>query len=294
MKKHPSQRVRQVRVGQTNVLAKGQQHTAGLVDPYHFVLTLTWPRFFGLLVCVFVALNALFALAYWLVPGSVANARPGVFQDYFFFSVETMATVGYGEMSPANTVGHLIAVLEIMLGMTAVALMTGLIFARFAKPKARVLFSEKAVIRQFDGKRVLMLRVANERYNRIVDVSAMLSVVRLERLQDGEAYYRIHDLPLVRERTQVFNLTWTLIHEIDERSPLFGVTTQSLQADQIRIAVSLTGHDETVAAAVHAVHDYEGADIAFDARFVDVLRLMPDGSRVVDLTRFHEVETERA
>lgn len=281
--------IRSVHVGQTQVLAKGHP-TRGLFDPYHFVLTLSWPQFFGLLVLLFFSLNLGFALAYWLVPGSVANARPGVFWDHFFFSVETLATVGYGEMSPATTAGHVIAVVEIMSGMTILAVTTGLIFARFAKPKARIMFSRQAVIRQFDGQRVLMLRMANERYNRIVDVSAMLSIVRVERLKEGEPFFRIHDLKLRRERTQVFNLTWTLIHEIDEHSPLHGLSAQDLENSRAQIAVSITGHDETVAASVHAVHDYGWQDIVFDARFADVLRELPDGGRVVDLTRFHEVE----
>lgn len=282
--------IRSVHVGQTQVLAKGHP-TRGLFDPYHFVLTLSWPQFFGLLVLLFFSLNLCFALAYWLVPGSVANARPGVFWDHFFFSVETLATVGYGEMSPATTAGHVIAVVEIMSGMTILAVTTGLIFARFAKPKARIMFSRQAVIRQFDGQRVLMLRMANERYNRIVDVSAMLSIVRVERLKEGEPFFRIHDLKLRRERTQVFNLTWTLIHEIDEHSPLHGLSAEDLENSQAQIAVSITGHDETVAASVHAVHDYGWQDIVFDARFADVLRELPDGGRVVDLTRFHEVES---
>lgn len=289
MSLHKQGHIRSVHVGQTQVLAKGHP-TRGLFDPYHFVLTLSWPRFFGLLVLLFFSLNLCFALAYWLVPGSVANARPGMFWDHFFFSVETLATVGYGEMSPATTAGHIIAVVEIMFGMAILAVTTGLIFARFAKPKARIMFSSRAVIRQFDGQRVLMLRMANERYNRIVDVSAMMSIVRIERLKEGEPYFRIHDLKLRRERTQVFNLTWTLIHEINEHSPLHGLTSQDLAASQARIAVSIAGHDETVAATVHAVHDYEWPDIVFDGRFADVLREMPDGSRVVDLTRFHEVE----
>ena len=281
--------VRAVHVGQTTVLNHGQRITQ-LFDPYHFVLNLSWPRFFGMLVLMFVSLNLLFGTAYWVVPGSVANARPGVFMDYVFFSIETLATVGYGAMSPANLGGHLIASTEIMLGMAGVALTTGLIFARFAKPKARIMFSQRAVIRHFDGKRMLMLRIANERYNRIVDASAMASVVRMETGSDGEPFFRIHDLKLVREHTQVFNLTWTLMHEINESSPLYQYDAQRLSDSQTRIMVSVTGHDETVAASVYAVHNYEASDVAFDARFVDVLRLSPKGERIVDLTRFHLVE----
>jgi inward rectifier potassium channel len=290
LSKRKPDRVRAVHVGQTQVLDHGH-HARGIFDLYHFILTLSWPRFFGLLVLLFFGLNLGFGLAYWLVPGSVANARPGEFLDYFFFSIETLATVGYGAMAPANLGGHIIASTEIMLGMGGVALTTGLIFVRFAKPKARILFSRRAVIRQFNGQRVLMLRIANERYNRIVDASAKMSVVRAERNAEGDTYLRIYDLGLLRERTQVFSLTWTLIHEINEASPLHGVDAAQLAGAQTRVMVSVNGHDETVAASVYAVYSYEAQDLVFDGRFVDVLRQMPDGSRVVDLTRFHDIET---
>ena len=281
--------VRTVQAGKTRVI--GRKHPAHkLLDPYHHVLTLSWPRFFTLLVTLFAGLNLAFGLAYWLVPGSVANARPEAFSDYVFFSIETLATVGYGAMSPANLGGHLIASIEIMLGMASVALTTGLIFARFAKPTARILFGQHAVIRQFDGQRMLMLRIANERYNRIVDASAQLSLARTELTAEGEPFIRIRDLPLVRQQTQVFNLTWTLMHEIDEASPLYQVTAAQLQTTETRIIVSVNGHDEVVAATVYASHNYEAGDVAFDMRFVDVLRYAPDGARMVDLSRFHDIE----
>jgi inward rectifier potassium channel len=286
---HKKDAVRAVHVGQTTVLSHGQRITR-LFDPYHFILNLTWPRFFGLLVLMFVSLNLLFGTAYWSIPGSVANARHGVFMDYVFFSIETLATVGYGAMSPANLGGHIVASIEIMLGMAGVALTTGLIFARFAKPKARMMFSQHAIVRNFDGKRMLMLRIANERYNRIVDASALMSIVRLESGADGEAFFRIHDLKLTREHTQVFNLTWTLMHEIDEHSPLHQYDAQRLADTQTRIMVSVTGHDETVAASVYAVHNYEASQVMFDVRFADVLRVSPEGEQIVDLTRFHLLE----
>lgn len=290
MNRHNKQaRIESFSVGSTRVINRGNK-LAQLFDPYHVVLNLTWPRFFGALLALFLAVNLCFGLAYYLVPGSVANARIDHFWDYFFFSIETLATVGYGAMSPANFGGHVIASTEIMLGMATVAFTTGLIFARFAKPKARILFSKQAVIRRFDGKLVLMFRIANERYNRIVDASATVSLVRIERLAEGDVFYRIHELPLVRPRSQVFSLTWMLMHEIDEASPLNGMTAEDLTRDQVSILVSVTGHDETVAASVYALHDYEASAIVFDGRFADVLILKPDGSREVDLTRFHDIE----
>lgn len=220
----------------------------------------------------------------------MTNARAGEFFDYFFFSIETLATVGYGAMSPASFHGHLVASAEILTGMVGIAITTGLVFARFSKPTARILFSDCAVIRDFEGSHVLMLRIANERYNRIVEATATLSLVRTEINAQGESFVRIHDLRLIRERTPVFALTWILIHPIDEGSPLHGLDALQLKASRSRILVSIAGHDETMAATVYAGRDYKVEDLMFDCRFVDILHITPEGERVVDLTRFNDIE----
>jgi inward rectifier potassium channel len=289
MTKPTPPRVRTFRVGDTQVRTHRRRENK-LSDPYHLVLTLSWPRFFGALVLGFILVNLCFGTAYWLLPGSVANARESSFLDYFFFSIETLATVGYGVMSPASLVGHIIASIEILTGMVGIAVTTGLVFARFSKPTARILFSNRAIIRDFNGARVLMLRIANERHNRIVEATATLSLVRMEVNPQGESFVRIHDLGLIRERTPVFALTWTLIHTIDARSPLHGLDAAQLAASRCRILVSVTGHDETVAASVYAGSSYEVEDLAFDCRFVDILSVTPEGDRIVDLTRFHDIE----
>ena len=281
--------VRTVRVGDTQVLTRQQRH-GHLSDPYHLVLTLSWPRFFGVLVLGFMLVNLLFGTVYWLLPGSVANVPERHFLGYVFFSIETLATVGYGVMSPASVAGHVVASLEILTGMVGIAITTGLVFARFSKPTARILFSDRAIIRDFDGARVLMLRIANERHNRIVEASASLSFINVESSAEGESFVRIHDLRLQRERTPVFALTWTLIHKIDEHSPLHGLDQAKLIASRGRILVSINGHDETMAASVYAGRSYEAEDLVFEGRFVDILKLTSEGDRIVDLTRFHEIE----
>lgn len=258
-------------------------------DFYHSVLMLSWTRFFAVGTGFFLLINIAFAGLYWLAPGAVANARPGSFLDLLFFSIETLATVGYGEMSPAGTLGHLIAAVEIFIGMFCMALVTGLVFARFSKPTARILFSKHVVIRDFGGRRVLMIRVANQRHNRIVEPNAYLGIVRQETPADGERFFRIYDLPLDRQRNQVFALSWTLIHAIDENSPLFGQDKDAMIRSRTRITASLFGHDETIAAPVHALHEYLAEEVMFDHRFVDIIRDDEDGSRIVDLTLFHDV-----
>jgi inward rectifier potassium channel len=277
-----------IRIGETKIYKVGVRRI-DLSDLYHKILTLSWPRFFVLVVAFFLLINLVFAAAYFLVEGSVMNARPGSFLDLFFFSIETLATVGYGAMSPGSLYGHIVSSIEILAGMMSLAIVTGLIFSRFAKPTARILFSDKVLIRGFEGSPVLMLRVANERHNRIVEAHATLGLTREEKTREGESYFRIYDLPLVRGHTPVFALTWTLLHRIDESSPLFGWNKERLAESRTRISVSITGYDETMVATVHSLHDYQADQIHFNARFVDVVLPGPNGERMIDLRRFHDV-----
>ena len=280
---------RTLQVGDTQILTDGQKRNA-LHDPYYLILNLSWPSFFSVLVTGFILLNLAFGTIYWLLPGSVANTKEGSFLNYFFFSVETLATVGYGVMSPASLSGHIVATIEIITGMAGLAVTTGLVFARFSKPTARILFSKNVLIRDFDGSRVLMFRIANERHNRIVEANATVSLVREEVNEQNENFIRIHDLKLVRERTPVFAMTWTLIHRIDENSPLYENSSKTLTANRSRISVSVGGHDETIAATVYANFNYFAEDIIFDARFVDILTYLPNGGRAINMTRFHEID----
>lgn len=278
-----------VRVGETEIYKIGTRRL-DLSDLYHVILTLSWPRFFALVVAFFLLVNLAFAAAYSAVEGSVANARPGSFADLFFFSIETLATVGYGAMSPGSLYGHVVSSVEILAGMMSLAIVTGLIFSRFSKPTARIMFSDQALIREFEGGPVLMLRVANERHNRIVEAHATLGLTREEKTREGESYFRIYDLPLVRGHTPVFALTWTLLHRIDASSPLHGWSRERLAEARARISVSITGYDETMVATVHSLHDYPAGQIRFDARFADVVLTGPNGERMIDLRRFHDLE----
>ncbi len=282
------QRVTAIHRGEVEIRKAGRRWRSWL-DPYHLILTLPWAHFFALVAAFFVAVNLVFAFAYWLTPGSVANAHPGSFLDMLFFSVETLVTVGYGEMYPATLPGHLVSVVEMLAGMMTYAVITGLVFARFSKATARVLFSEKLVTRDFGGRRVLMARIANERHNRMLEPTAHMGLVRLEQTPEGDPYYRIHDLKLERRRNPVFELTWTLVHPIDETSPLYGWTPEALEAARSRITVSIFGHDETLAASVYALHEYSAAQIFFDHRFVDIFSDGENGKRILDLTHFHEI-----
>lgn len=259
-------------------------------DAYYQIHTLSWRAFFGSVLSIYLLTNLVFASLYFFGDHAIANARPGSFSDCFFFSVETLATVGYGEMSPGSLYGHVVATVEIITGMLSLAVITGLMFARFSKPTARTLFSQVALVTRFNGQPMLMLRVANERGNSIVEATASVAMSRMEITQEGYPFRRFYDLRLERGRSSLFALSWTMMHRIDESSPLFGLDAAALAGQQARLQVSITGIEESLAATVHARHDYAHDAILFGQRFVDVVRTEPDGRVVVDLQRFHDVE----
>ncbi len=259
-------------------------------DVYHFVLGRSWPAFFLLVAVVFVLTNMMFAWLYLAEPGSITNARPGSFEDALNFSVQTLATIGYGGMSPASRYGHIIVAVEAIVGILMVALITGITFTRFARPSARVLFSNKVVISPRDGVPHVMFRMANWRRNRIVE--ARLSVVMLvtERTREGDVMRRQIDLPLVRSKTNVFFLTWSAMHLIDEKSPFFGPgALERLRVQQAEIYLGLTGLDETIGQTIHVRKQYTLDDIVPGARFADVLSIGDDGRRIIDYRKFHDV-----
>jgi inward rectifier potassium channel len=259
-------------------------------DLYHNLLIMPWSAFMAVLAAVYLVFNLVFAALYLLQDGAVANAKPGSFADAFFFSVQTMATIGYGDMHPQTLYANLLVTGEVLLAMMTLALATGLVFARFSLPSARVMFSGVAVIAPYDGSPTLMFRAANQRKNRILEAQVSASILREEVTAEGLRMRRFHDLRLTRARTPMFALTWTVMHVIDETSPLWGVTRESLAEEQAEIVVTIFGLDETVSQQIHARHSYLAEDIVWNRRFVDILSRQEDGTRVVDYRRFHDVE----
>jgi inward rectifier potassium channel len=259
-------------------------------DLYHFVLGRSWTVFFLLVGLVFVLANMVFAWLYLAEPGSIANVRPGSFEDAFYFSVQTLATIGYGGMYPASRYGHIVVALEAIVGILMVALITGITFTRFARPSARVLFSNKVVITPRDGVPHVMFRMANWRRNRIVEARLNVILLVTERTREGEMMRRQIDLPLLRDRTSVFFLTWSAMHLVDEKSPFFGPEALArLRAQQAEVYLSLTGLDETIGQTIHVRKQYVLDDIVPGARFADVLTTREDGVRVIDYRKFHDV-----
>ena len=259
-----------------------------LGDLYHFALRLAWWRFLlGGLVLYLVA-NAAFALLYLAQPGAIAHARPGSFADAFFFSVQTIATLGYGVMAPATLYANLVVTAETATGLMLLALATGLVFARFSRPTARILFSRVAVVGPYNGVPTLSFRLANRRRNQILEAEVAAMLLRDERTREGVLIRRFYDLPLARTRTPVFALTFSVMHPIDRDSPLDGATAASLAAENAELVVTASGIDETIAARVHARTSYLPQEILWNRRFVDVIGWTDDGRRIIDYRRFHD------
>lgn len=258
-------------------------------DVYHRLSTLSWVNFLGLVSLLYLATNTLFALLYLADRYGIVNAKPGDFWDAFFFSVQTIGTLGYGSMYPRTFYTNWVVTLETFIGILWIAVVTGLMFARFSRPTARVLFSQTATIAPYNGVLTLMFRAANERDNQIVEAQLTLTLIRDEVTSEGEVVRRFHDLKLVRTRSPIFALTWTVMHQIDETSLLFGQTPESLTASATEIIVTLTGLDATLSQTIHARHSYIASEMLWNMRFVDIIVHLPDGKRAVDYTHFHKV-----
>jgi inward rectifier potassium channel len=263
-------------------------------DPYHIALTLSWPRFFGMLLVLELAINFGFALLYLAQPGSIKNAAPGSLPDAFFFSVETLATVGYGEMASGTLYGHVVASAEIFCGMAFVAITAGLLFVRFSRPRARFLYADRAVIATFNGQPTLMVRIANGRSSPLTDANARLSALINEWSKEGQFFRRIHDLPLIRTRVPLLGLTWTLMHEIDETSPLYGYDAEAFRKNVTRIFLAVEARDPALAARVHDTKDYSPDEVLFGRRYADSVAIDAEGRTIADLTRISWTEPDVA
>lgn len=261
-------------------------------DTYHFLMTIPMALLLALLTITYLAANAVFALLYLSFSGSIDHARPGSFADAYFFSVQTMATIGYGELLPHGLAGNLIATAETVFGMLTVALSAGIVFARVSRPTARVMFSEVAVITRRNALPTLMLRLANRRRNQIVEAQITVTALRNEVTLEGERTRRFHELKLERQRNPIFVLSWTVLHVIDADSPLHGATPESLAAEHVEIICSVTGIDETFAQPVHARFSYAPEHIRWNTRFADIMQRRDDGRPYIDYTRFHDTVDE--
>ncbi len=256
-------------------------------DYHHRFLRAPWWQAISAIVLVFLTLNAAYAGAYMLT-GGIKHARPGSFADAFYFSVQTMGTIGYGDMYPMSQLANWLVVSEAVVSLILTALATGLIFSKFSQLRPRIVFTDHITITPMDGVPTVMFRLGNERNNQIVEALLHVVMIRTQHTKEGMVFYRMFDLPLVRERSQAFTRSWTAMHNIAPGSPLFGLTDATMREEEIEFVVSVIGTDDTSMQPVHAQHRYTHEHVLWGARHADILTEHEDGSITLDLTKFHE------
>jgi len=285
--------LRRVRIGKRIITTEGIAR-AIFQDLFHYFMTVGWPQLFATFAFFFLGFDVIFGFFYHLVPACIAKLNPPGFAGAFFFSVETFATVGYGDMHPQTLYGHVVAMIEIFIGLLSLALMTGIVFSRFSRPRARFLFSRNAVVRPLDGTTTLIFRAANERQNVVLEASAQLRMLRNEVTQEGFEIRRVIDLPLLRSQHPMFVLGWTIMHAITEASPLRFETAESLERDDATFVLTLSGTDENTGQVLMARAEYSSGDIRWNSSFRDILEDTEDGTLHIDYGKFHDVAPYQA
>ncbi len=282
-------RSRELKLGGRSVVARGLTNSPW-ADVYHTAMVVSWPKFLGALAAMFCALNVLFAFLLMLGKEPIANARPGSFADLFFFSVETISTTGYGDMHPQSLYGHGVATVEIFFSLVATAAITGLIFARFSRPRARLIFARHPVVQRHDGTPTLMLRLANARSSFISEATAKLWLLGPTSTAEGRRYVGFQPMQLLKAENPAFALSWTLFHRIDAGSPLFSKTSDEAIAEDIKFVVSISGLDETSAQTVNSRYTYSAVDLRWDHEFIDMLHRDELGRSHIDFSKVHAIK----
>jgi inward rectifier potassium channel len=280
-----------VRLGGREIITDGLRLNFW-ADISHRCMTASWPSFIGGAVLVFIVFNAAFAVLYWIGDHPISSISDGDYIDYLYFSIETLSTAGYGDMHPQSHYGHFIAAVELFTGIFSMSLMTGLIFARFSRPRARLLFANSPVVSSHDGRLTLMIRLANERHNIIGNATARLWFLGNVVNEEGRRLRRFTELTLLRSEHPALALSWTLFHVIDSTSPLDGLSPDDLAAAQASLVAVLSGYDVVAAQTIHARRSYEHSDIRFGQRYADILETLADGRIRIDYSKFHQTLDE--
>ena len=278
---------RTVRIGDRSASIRGLAAPSWR-DLSHAALSATWPTFVAGSAAAFLAVNALFAFLFWLSPEALANVPPGSWLYYLYFSIETLATVGYGDIHPQTHYGHVVASLEMFVGIFYAAVLTGLVFNRFSRPKARILFAKAITLTVHNRQPTLMVRIANERHNAIASATAKLWYIRREISHEGWMSRTFEELPLLRRESPAFLLSWTVYHVVDDASPLAGLSVEDLNDREALFTLTVEGHDESAAQVVRASRTYSASDLHVGKRYVDILEIGEDRVLHVDYSRFHD------
>jgi inward rectifier potassium channel len=280
------------RDGSFNVSREGMPFLRAF-SPYHAMLTLSWPRFYVVIISAYLVVNGAFAVGYFLcgseaLAGTLGGTTTSRAFDCFFFSVQTIATIGYGRISPVGVAANVLVAVEAFVGLLGFAMATALAFARFSQPRAKILFSDKAVVAPYRGITAFEFRIINERNNQLLEVEAKVMFSRLE-THDGRRVRRFDLLPLERNKVAFFPIQWVVVHPIDETSPMRGLSREDLATSNAEFFVLLTGVDETFSQTVHARSSYRYDEVVVGAKFADMYRQAGDATRI-DMRRFHDIE----
>ena len=273
------------RDGSFNPRREGQNFLAAL-HAYHYMLSISWRRFFATVVVGYISLNTLFAIAYLAcgpnaIGGQDASQFGGRYARAFFFSVETLGTIGYGNIYPVGIPANIIVTMESLTGLLMLALGTGILFARFSRPTAAIKFSDRAIVSPYRDKSGFMFRLTNARANQLIELEAK---VLYTQMLDGSRHY--HQLPLERSKVVFFPLSWTIVHPIDEKSPLWGLSSEDFAARDVEFLVLLSGTDETFSMTVHARTSYKPEEIVFGESFVNIYNpVRGDGTVSIDVRK---------
>ena len=276
------------RIGNAELIKLGTKRY-DLSDPYHLAITMRWRNFFVASLALYLAINLVFAVLYALAPHSIENAHPGSLSDAFFFSIETLATVGYGFMAPLTTYGHVVASTELICGLVFTALFTGLTFVRFSRIKARIVFAQRAVVARHGGVPTLMIRMGYERAGSLADAEARVTFMRLAKTPEGQTYRQSDELTLTHSRLALMVLAWTLMHEIDETSPLYGLTEETLAAADARLIVTIRARNHAAGAEVFDIAFFDSKQIAFGMAYQDMVDQDEAGRIHADLRKLDHV-----
>lgn len=265
------------------------------VASYHALMTMSWPAFIGLLASCYAFLNATFALLYLsLGRDALQTTNPPEltprFVKAFFFSIDTFSTIGYGNIVPVGRAANALVGVEAFCGLLGLALATGLLFARFSRPTAKILFSTNAIVAPYNGMSAFEFRIMNAKTNEIIELGARVLFSKFEN-DGGNRIRKYHQLQLEREKVVFFPLPWTIVHPIDENSPMFGLSREDLIAHDAEFLILLTGTDETFSQTVHARSSYRAEEVVWGAKFASVYKYDEHGHIVgVDMDRFHSFE----
>jgi inward rectifier potassium channel len=282
------------RNGSFNVVLEGLNPLSSL-GLYRWLLTISWPRFLSFIAAAYVAINGLFAFAYLLCGPDALQSTAGSFSDgsfyrAFFFSVDTFATIGYGNIIPAGVAANTLVTIEALLNIVGVALATGVMFARFSRPSARIVYSRNAIVAPYRDKSALEFRIANARSSQLIDVQVQAILTKIERVGTS-TIRRFYELELERNRVVFFPLSWTVVHPIAPNSPMWGLTREDLLAADAELLVLLTGTDETVSEGVHSRSSYQADEIVWGAKFANMfMRSESEGIIGMNLNRIHDIE----